>query len=77
VGKIKANWNKWHDKISERQQEAKNLAKEFNATFIPFQTHFNEAAKKAPSEYWIWDGVHPMPAGHELMARKWIDAVNL
>jgi len=77
VGKIKTNWNRWHDKISERREEAKNLAKEFNATFIPFQAHFNEAVKQAPSEYWIWDGVHPMPAGHELMARKWIEAVNL
>ncbi|PRY52835.1 secreted protein [Arcticibacter pallidicorallinus] len=77
VGKIKANWNKWNEKISERQELAKNLAREFDATFIPFQAHFNDAAKKAPSEYWIWDGVHPMPAGHELMARKWMEAAIL
>ena len=77
VGKIKTNWNEWHDHISKRQEEAKNLAKEFDAIFVPFQAHFDEAARKAPAEYWIWDGVHPMPAGHELMARKWIDAVNL
>lgn len=77
VGKIKNNWNEWHEQISKRQEESKNLAKEFGAIFIPFQAHFNEAAKNAPSEYWIWDGVHPMPAGHELMARKWIEAVNL
>lgn len=77
VGKIKANWSKWHEQISGRQEDAKNLAKEFDATFIPFQSHFNDCLKQAPAEYWIWDGVHPMPAGHELMARKWIEAVNL
>jgi len=77
VGKIKANWDKWREKISERQLAAKALAKEFNAIYIPYQTYFNEALKHAPADYWIWDGVHPMPAGHELMARKWIEAVNL
>lgn len=77
VGKIKTNWNKWNKKISERQEQAKSLAKEFDAIFIPFQAYFNAAAQKAPAEYWIWDGVHPMPAGHELMARKWMEAVIL
>lgn len=77
VGKVKANWEKWHQKISELQLEAKKLAKDFNAIYIPFQTHFNEAVDHAPADYWIWDGVHPMPAGHELMARKWIEAVKL
>ena len=27
-----------------------------------------------PTEYWIWDGIHPTPAGHRLMADVWIDA---
>jgi lysophospholipase L1-like esterase len=49
---------------------------EFNAVFVPFQDAFNKALSKAPAEYWIWDGIHPMPAGHELMAREWLKQVG-
>jgi len=44
--------------------------------YVEFQGAFNKALVKAPAEYWIWDGVHPMPAGHELMAREWIKQVS-
>ena len=35
---------------------------------------FDEAAKKAPSSYWLYDGVHPDTAGHELIKREWLKA---
>jgi hypothetical protein len=50
----------------------RELSAEFDAIFVEFQGVFNKALAKAPAEYWIWDGIHPMPAGHELMAREWI-----
>ncbi len=77
VGKIKANWEKWNEKVKQRQVIAKDLAEEFKAAFVPYQSAFNKALKKAPAEYWIWDGVHPMPAGHELMAREWMKVLNI
>lgn len=49
---------------------------EFNTVFVEFETAFNNALAKAPAEYWIWDGIHPMPAGHELMAREWMKQVG-
>ena len=52
------------------------MAKDFDAIFVPLQDDFNNALSKAPVEYWIWDGIHPMPAGHELIARKWINTVK-
>ena len=52
------------------------LGRHFDAVFVPFQDAFNKALSKAPAEYWIWDGVHPMPAGHELMAREWLKEVT-
>ena len=76
-GRVQEKWTLWNEKIKERQHLAKMLAGEFNAVFVPFQTAFNQAIKKAPAAYWIWDGVHPMPAGHELMAREWMKAVGL
>ncbi len=54
----------------------RQLATEFNALHVPFQQAFNVALKKAPADYWIWDGIHPMPAGHELIALEWMKRVN-
>jgi lysophospholipase L1-like esterase len=76
VGRVKDNWKVWFDAISPRQVIAKDIAREFGAVFVPFQSAFNNALKSAPADYWIWDGIHPMPAGHELMAREWLKTVN-
>ena len=55
------------------------LAKDYDAVHIPLQDIFDAAAKAAGSagpENLIWDGIHPLPAGHELIARHWIQAVS-
>lgn len=76
VGRVKENWTTYESDIKLRQQAVKELGAEFKAIFIPFQNAFNKALQKAPPEYWIWDGIHPMPAGHELMAREWLKHVT-
>lgn len=55
-----------------RAAAAKRLAEKHNCAFVPLQEAFNEACKHAPAEFWISDGVHPTPAGHQLIARQWI-----
>lgn len=52
------------------------LAEEFNAVLLETQKIFDQAAKIAPPEHWIWDGIHPLPQGHELMARHWIQKTS-
>jgi lysophospholipase L1-like esterase len=76
VGKVKEHWQDWQKEVKPRQEVARKLAKEFDAVFIPLQDHFSQALQKAPADYWIWDGVHPMPAGHEMIARVWIKAIG-
>ena len=76
VGRIKERWEEYENEMAKRQKIVKQLSIEFNAIFIEFQNTFNKAIAKAPADYWIWDGIHPMPAGHELMAREWIQQVS-
>ena len=76
VGKVKYKWALYNDEIKKRQGVVKKLSDEFNAIYIPFQQAFNDALKRAPADYWIWDGIHPMPAGHELMAVEWMKQVS-
>ena len=53
------------------------LAKEFDAVHIPLQEVLDAAAEAVSPEYWLWDGIHPLPAGHELIARHWLKAVSV
>jgi lysophospholipase L1-like esterase len=75
-GNIKNNWDTWLSEVQSRQVIVKKLCVEFDAVHVPFQQAFNKALSKAPAAYWIWDGIHPMPAGHELMAIEWMNAVS-
>ena len=34
------------------------------------------AAKLAPNTYWLFDGVHPTVAGHQLIAEAWMNAAG-
>jgi len=77
VGKVKERWDDYQREITPRQATAKKLAAEFDAIYLPLQESFNKASQKyGPAEYWLWDGVHPMPNGHELFAREWIKQVS-
>ena len=69
------NWELWSSNMRERQQIVKNLAKKNNAVFVPFGEMFDEVCKTRPASDWSMDGIHVTSAGHELMARKWIECV--
>jgi lysophospholipase L1-like esterase len=62
--------------IRKRQAIVARLAHKHGAALVQFQPVFDEAAKRAPADYWVWDGVHPTYRGHQLMADQWERAVR-
>jgi lysophospholipase L1-like esterase len=76
VGATKERWPEWRAEVDRRIECVARLALEFRAVRVRGQELFDRALERAPAEYWLWDGVHPMPAGHELLARAWIEAVD-
>lgn len=70
------HWDEFRSETEKRAEKAKLIAEKYNLTFIPLQKLFDEAAKKAPADFWLADGVHPTDAGHELIKREWIKAFN-
>jgi lysophospholipase L1-like esterase len=66
----------WQIEIQKRRQIVRKLAEVYQAVFVELQETFTKACQKAPAHYWIWDGVHPMPAGHKLIARLWISEIR-
>lgn len=61
-------WDLFDSGVREKAVAIKEIANEFGLTFVPLQDKFDEAAKKAPATYWLADGVHPAPAGHQIIA---------
>lgn len=62
--------------LAEMRKGLRALGEEFGCVYVPLQDLFDEAAKKAPVEYFIWDSVHPTLVGHELIARRWLETVG-
>lgn len=62
--------------VKRRALVVAKLAEKYDAVFVKLQEVFDEACKRAPGEYWIWDGVHPTYSGHQLVADAWEKAVR-
>ena len=73
---VKAVDDKWYPEFYGYQKAAREIADQFEATFIPYQEIYDEAQKQAPGAYWTGDGVHPTLAGAQLMAQAWVTAVK-
>ena len=72
-----ANWDTFQKEVKLRAEMSEKIAEEHNLTFIPLQQGFDELAKKAPNAYWLSDGVHPTPMGHEYIKSKWLEAFKM
>lgn len=75
-GATHERWEEWKALVSAYQAVVKQLAEETEAVFVPLQQPLDEACKRAEPGFWTGDGVHPTAAGHELIARVWIDTVQ-
>lgn len=67
-------WDEFRKEVPKRAEKAKAVAEKYGLVFVPLQDKFDEAAKLAPNDYWLADGVHPTTAGHELIKREWMKA---
>lgn len=68
-------WNYWRRETDKLCKITEQLAVDFGAVHIETEKIFDAAASAVSPDHWIWDGVHPLPQGHELIARNWIQKV--
>jgi lysophospholipase L1-like esterase len=69
-------WEMWQGHLKKFQAIVEKLGAKYHAPVVHYQTMFDAAVKRAPAEYWIWDGVHPTYAGNQLMADEWVRTIN-
>jgi lysophospholipase L1-like esterase len=74
--RTKDRWPERQQDLQDRCKAVEALAAKYHAPVVNFQKVFDEACKRAPASYWIWDGIHPTYAGHELMADEWLRVVT-
>lgn len=55
----------------EKAEATARIAAKYNLPVIDLQAEFDHAQEKAPATVWTGDGVHPTPAGHQVIARAW------
>lgn len=77
VTRVGAVNDTWFPEFDERRAAAARVARQAGATFVPLQKMFDELSAKATPAYWAADGVHPTPAGHAAIAKRWREAVDL
>ena len=68
------HWKFFSTEVAKRASMARKIAEKYNLPFIKLQEGFDDLAKKAPNSYWLGDGVHPTPKGHEFIKNQWLKA---
>lgn len=63
--------DEWSRVVGELRAAVGRLGAKYAAPVVPLQSIFDAAARRAPIDHWIWDGVHPTYAGHQLIADAW------
>ena len=68
----------WFPEFDDRRAQAREVAQEANADWVPFHSMFEKhvAVGTAP-DWWAADGVHPSMAGHALMAKQWRETTGI
>jgi len=68
-------WEYFRTETILRREATKRVAEKQNVLFVPLQEMFDKADAAATEKcYWLYDGVHPTAAGHELIKRAWLEA---
>lgn len=67
----------WREDLDPKITVVRDLAREFQTLLLPLDGVFNSVVSRREPEFWTPDGVHPSPAGHALIAKEWLRAINV
>ena len=67
-------WDWFRTDVAAKAEAVRHVAEKYHLPLIELQPIFDAACEQAPAEHWSADGVHPTPAGHELIKRAWLEA---
>ncbi len=68
------NWEAFKTEVEKRAEMAKRISQKYNLPYIALQEGFDKMSKRIEGSYWLGDGVHPTPMGHEYIKNEWLKA---
>lgn len=73
VGSRSSDYETRSAMVAELASRVRTIATSMGCTLIPYDELFAELTSNQPNTaYWIWDGIHPSPAGHYKMQQLWL-----
>ncbi len=66
------NWDSFNQEVKKRAEMAKKISEKYNLPFIELQDGFDKLSENIEAGYWLGDGVHPTPMGHEYIKNEWL-----
>ena len=69
--------NSWREDLDPKIKVVHELAKEYQAIMVPFDSYLNEMSRSMSMVEIAEDGIHPTPFGHREMAKLWQNSVGL
>lgn len=88
VGHLKPHYQEFLSIFCQKQRIVRELAKEFDAVFVPIQETLEAMVAKTapvleaegnpcdPMSYWLWDGIHPTETMHSLLSEMWLEGFS-
>ena len=69
-------WELFRSGVERRAALTREIAAEYGTEFVPLQQKFDEIAALYGDGHLCYDGAHPTPAGHLLIARSYMEAFD-
>jgi len=66
----------WREDLDPKIEVVHKLSVEYDTDLIPLDRIFSEILQDKSPAFWAADGVHPTSAGHEIIARHWIEGAG-
>ena len=67
----------WREDLDPKIAAARDLAAEFRTEYVPLDGLLNAAGIATDPADWAADGVHPTLAGHQFIADRWLELVEM
>lgn len=68
-------WDDFNTEVRKRAEVSKQIAEEYNFTFVPLQDKFDSLSSDGNISYWSADGIHPTQAGHAVIKDELMQAL--
>jgi lysophospholipase L1-like esterase len=73
---VEDSQEEWRHDLGAKIQIIRRLAREYQTEYIPLDGLFAKASAAQPMDSLAFDGVHPTPEGHRLIARVLLEALT-